>query len=350
MRTEDSARSPDQSAASGGVPCLVHGTRVTTEAGEEPVERLTPGVRLVTPSGGLRPVLWIGRRRINVLRHPHYETVLPVRLRRGAIANGLPRHDLFVSPAQPLLVSGVSIPALHIVNGATIVVDRSLPAVEYIHIELGAAGTLVAEGVPIGCRPAGACRPTFAGGPVVTLYPSLGPLPWGAMPTQHSLPAAMAVRRCLLERAHSLGHALTRDAGLHLLADGRKIQPCIAAGSLYRFVLPEGTSDVHIVSRAGVPAEVDAASCDRRRLGVRLERIVLRGPNRVCVLGADDPALSEGFYPADRVGGRSGRWTDGHASLPPVPAGTNRIDLHVLDAQPAWSWAVPPAAPFNRSA
>jgi hypothetical protein len=190
----------------------------------------------------------------------------------------------------------------------------------------------------------------FAGSPVIALHPNLAPRPWGETTPPDKQPAMTQARRHLLQRAHVLGYVLTREAELHLLADGRKIQPTLAAGSLYRFDLEEPAAEIHIVSRAGVPAEVDAASCDRRRLGVLLERVVLSSADRVCVLGGEHPTLSQGFHAPERFGAGTGRWTDGHATLPPMPPRIVRIDLHVLTSQAAWAWALPPAAPINRSA
>jgi Hint domain len=349
MLINEGAWSVEGSVASGGVPCLVSGTRVQTDTGEKRVEQLLPGSKLVTQSGALRSVQWIGRRKLDPLRQPRPEAVLPICIRRGAIATGLPRRDLYVSPAQPILLPAVAMSALHMVNGATIAVDRSPIVAEYVCIELAEPDILMAEGVPVACFPLVRTHSTFTDSPVVALHPILTPRPWGETPESYRRPAMTEMRRRLLQRAHVLGYVLTREADLHLLADGRKIQPTLAAESLCRFNLEEPASDIRIVSRAGVPAEVEAASCDARRLGVLLERVVLRSPDRVCVLGAEHPTLIQGFHPPERYGAHIGRWTDGHATLP-LPPRVVCIDLHVLTSQAAWAWALPPAAPLNRSA
>ncbi len=62
-------------------------------------------------------------------------------------------------------------------------------------------------------------------------------------------------------------------------------------------------------------------------------------------LPASDPALCDGFHAPEHGLAGIWRWTDGHARLPPLPAGVTRIELYVLGAQPAWARAAPPGAP-----
>jgi hypothetical protein len=57
---------------------------------------------------------------------------------------------------------------------------------------------------------------------------------------------------------------------------------------------------------------MDAASPDRRRLGVGVERIVLGGAGLRVEIGPDCPALREGFHQDEGAH----RWTDGLAHLP----------------------------------
>ncbi|MGA9866649.1 MAG: hypothetical protein WBQ75_09435, partial [Acetobacteraceae bacterium] len=55
---------------------------------------------------------------------------------------------------------------------------------------------------------------------------------------------------------------------------------------------------------------------DDRRLGVAVERIVLRGDTAMDVLAADHEGLARGWWPAERDGTRLWRWTTGEASIP----------------------------------
>ncbi len=103
-------------------------------------------------------------------------------------------------------------------------------------------------------------------------------------------------RRALRQRAEMLGYALDPDPDLHLIVDGEIVRPDMLGACVYRFIVPAGARALAIASRSAVPAEVDAASQDRRRLGVGVERIVLGGAGMRIEIGPDCPALFEGFH------------------------------------------------------
>ncbi len=71
------------------VVCFARGTHILTDTGEVAVEDLREGDRVVTCSATgteTKPVIWIGRRQIDLTRHPSASLVAPVRIRRGAFA------------------------------------------------------------------------------------------------------------------------------------------------------------------------------------------------------------------------------------------------------------------------
>ncbi len=129
--------------------CYRAGTRIATAYGETPVEALRAGDLVRTHAGALRPVAWVGWRRVDCRRHPRPELVWPIRIAAGAFGARLPARDLFVSPDHAIFIAadGVLIPARYLVNGATI---TAMPVawVEYHHVELATHDILLAEGLP----------------------------------------------------------------------------------------------------------------------------------------------------------------------------------------------------------
>ncbi len=79
------------------VTCFAEGTRIATGRGEIPIKDLRPGQLCHTPDG-LRPIRWVGRRRVNCARHPQPRDVWPVRIRAGAFGHHLPQRDLGACP------------------------------------------------------------------------------------------------------------------------------------------------------------------------------------------------------------------------------------------------------------
>jgi len=130
------------------VTCYAPGTRIATPAGEVAVEDLQIGDLVATTSGVAKPVKWIGRRSYSAAAVADAANLRPVVIRKGALAAGLPRHDLVVSPMHALLIDDVFVPAAALVNGVSIVRRETAGAVEYIHVELDQHDVILAEGVP----------------------------------------------------------------------------------------------------------------------------------------------------------------------------------------------------------
>ncbi|MCJ2093110.1 Hint domain-containing protein [Methylobacterium sp. J-072] len=129
-------------------PCYCTGTRILTDRGEVAVEALAIGDVVVTASGQHRPIRWIGNRSYIGRFANTNPTVLPVCVKAGALADGVPSRDLWVSPDHALYLDGVLIPAEHLVNGATIVKADRVESLTYWHIELDSHDVLLAEGAP----------------------------------------------------------------------------------------------------------------------------------------------------------------------------------------------------------
>ena len=131
-----------------GTPCYCPGTLIATQEGEIPVENLQIGTRVQTASGKIRPIRWIGRRAYDPIFTYGNRDVLPILFQKGSLGNNLPRRDLTVSPMHAMFVDGYLIPALHLVNGLSIIQIEKPDQISYIHIELETHDILLAEGAP----------------------------------------------------------------------------------------------------------------------------------------------------------------------------------------------------------
>jgi hypothetical protein len=129
--------------------CFRSGTRILTTRGEVVVEELAPGDRAVSPEGIDFAIKWVGWRHLEISRSVERQTLLPIRIQQDAIAQGVPRRDLFVSPGHGIYLDGMLIPAAALVNGATITQSRDVEEITYYHVELEAHGILLAEGAPV---------------------------------------------------------------------------------------------------------------------------------------------------------------------------------------------------------
>jgi len=254
-------------------------------------------------------------------------TATPVIVRKGALADNVPHHDLRVTKGHAVYLDDVLIPIEFLVNHRSILWDDRAQEVELYHLELDSHDVLLANGAPAesyrddGNRwlfrnansgwdmpPQEPCAPVLTGGPIVD-----------------------AAWRRLLDRAGGPGRMPTTDEpDLHLVADGRRIDGRQTGRGIYRFRLPQGAKQVRVVSRAGVPCEVGLAR-DPRLLGVAVQRIMCWQGPRLRLIEASDAALCGGFHGFEAANGF--RWTDGDASLPETmfdgAAGAVELELHI---------------------
>ena len=132
--------------------CIVSGTNVLTTTGDRKVEDLTIGDLLPTVFGGVRPIQWIGRFPIKKSdpSRPWPRETLPVRIRRSALAPGVPHADLVVTRWHALLIDGLLIPAGNLINGTTIALDEACGAeLDLFHIKLETHDAIYAQGTAI---------------------------------------------------------------------------------------------------------------------------------------------------------------------------------------------------------
>lgn len=154
------------------VSCFVTGTRIQTAQGAIPVESLRIGDRVRTAAGGLEPIRWIGRRRLDLRRHSDPDAVRPIRIAAHAFGPAIPARPLLLSPDHAVFSDGVLIPARHLVNGRSVTVSE-LEHFTYWHVELEHHDVILAEGLPVETYLECGHRADFEGD-VMTLHPRFG--------------------------------------------------------------------------------------------------------------------------------------------------------------------------------
>ncbi|MCJ2070062.1 Hint domain-containing protein, partial [Methylobacterium sp. J-030] len=188
---------PAQPAA----PCYVTGTRIRILRGrtivDVPVERLRVGDLAITASGQPRPIRWIGSRSYPGLSAPQADR--PVRIKAGALADGVPARDLLVSPDHCLWLDGLLVAAGHLVNGTSITRGEAVRDLTYWHVELDSHDILLAEATPAeSFLAAPGVRSGFDG--VGELVESTTPVPYAPRVERHD-PRLDALRERLIRRA-----------------------------------------------------------------------------------------------------------------------------------------------------
>ncbi|MEY8840466.1 Hint domain-containing protein, partial [Cribrihabitans sp. XS_ASV171] len=130
--------------------CFMAGTEIETADGTVTVENLCIGDFVKTADGRIVRVKWIGRQTLLKLFTPG-ERFVPVRVKAGALGDGLPHTDLVLTADHALILDGLAINAGALVNGTTIVHEpiESLPErVTYYHVETEDHDVILANGAP----------------------------------------------------------------------------------------------------------------------------------------------------------------------------------------------------------
>ncbi len=288
-------------------PCFAEGTRILTAHGEIAVEALVVGQAIVTLDGTLRPVQWIGHRRVACGLHPAPHDVQPVRIEPGAFGRGLPTRALVLSPDHSVFVDGALVPVRYLLNGATITQEQR-SEVTYYHVELDQHAVVFADGLPAESYLDSGNRAEFG----ESTHSVIVPLPGHALAVWQNAacaklltdgPALAVLKERLLGIARALGHDLVTDPALHVMADGRRVDG-VQDGAEYRFDLPSGAREIRLMSRTMVPAHMVGSSGDTRLLGIAVLSLTVDGTVQTGA-GAGWYAAEDGL-----------QWTDGAATLP----------------------------------
>ncbi len=290
--------------------CFCIDTFIATPGGQVKVQDLAVGDMVITASGTVRPIAWIGTGQVLATRGKR-GAATPVIVRRGALGPNVPYQDLRVTKGHAFHIVDALIPVEFLVNHRTIEWDDRAQEVKLFHIELETHDVLVANGAPAESYRDDGNRWLFHNANSGWDQPAKEP----CAPVLTGGPAVDAAWRRLLDRAGPRRRApMTEDADLHLIADGVRLDAVSHAGDSFVFRLPAIPESLRIASRSAVPQELGLAR-DARLLGVAVRQIAARKGTRFRTMAARDTALSPGFHDFEADNGF--RWTDGDAAVPP---------------------------------
>jgi hypothetical protein len=299
---------PNNTTISLSPPCFAEGTRILTETGETRVEDLKLGDHLILANGEICPITWIGKRRIGLTRHPRPETVQPIRIAAGALADGLPARDLILSPDHALYLENHLIPAKALLNGHSIAQLNRL-SISYYHIEVTHHAVLLAEGTPAETYLETGNRQAFENSSeaAIILHPDFAQTQReteGCAPFAEAGPIVERVRSGILDRARI---STTNDPALTIrYQNGEAI----------------------ISSRTAIPGYLTADPRDRRILGVKIATLHISGRP----IPLDHPDLTTGWHGLEP----DGCWTDGNAIIPASLLKNSNLVLITLAATLAY--------------
>jgi len=287
-----------------GTPCYCRGARIGTDQGEIEVENLAIGDLVITRSGQVRPIIWIGHRDYDASFAAANPEVLPILIKRDALADGVPKRDLYVSPLHALLIDGTLIPARALINQGSIVKARTGKSVGYFHLELATHDVILAEGAAAETYVDDRNRGMFRNaGEFAELYPDRRHFEAGPSPAVYCAPrcedgpVVAAAQASLAQRAIGLGYPLADTLSVTL------------ALGINRVVIPRGTGTLRLISGHNTPPG------DRRRLGALIRRLFVGG----VAIDLADSRLITGFHPLESHTGVRLRWTDGSGTIRIMP-------------------------------
>lgn len=130
--------------------CFADGTMILTFDGDIPVEHLQTGDLVMTVDHGFQPLRWVHRTSHAWDRVAHDGK--PILIGQGALGEGLPRHDLAVSPQHQILVpvakhpEGALVPAKALTHLPKVHQMQGRRSVTYVHLLFDHHEVIFAEG------------------------------------------------------------------------------------------------------------------------------------------------------------------------------------------------------------
>ena len=147
----------DLTAGSTGVVCFGADAMIETANGPVPAGELKVGDMVLTRDDGYQPLRWVGQRKLDAADFRAHPEFRPIRIRKGALGQGLPESDLILSPQHRILVRSriaermfgkrevlVAAKQLMVTEGINIAED--LDTVTYVHFLFDAHQIVVSNG------------------------------------------------------------------------------------------------------------------------------------------------------------------------------------------------------------
>jgi len=309
-----------------GYICYLPGTLILTTRGEVAIEDLNIGDLLPTLSGQDVPIKWVGIQQF--MGQYASKDASPVRFQVGSLGEGLPKRDLYVSAGHSMKIGDHLVDARLLVNGVTITQRQRSEQLEYYHIDLGEHHCILAEGVWSESYLEWANRESFVNADEfydTHRYHLTNSTFEKCLPhvADYQDPRHAALFESVL--AHIPAERITTDPDLHLLADGKRLDPYEFVPQAFMFRIPLGTQVLRLKSRAGVPCELGLPA-DDRQLGFciySLSSQLQDGAFKVSI-EPHHASLKQGFHESE---GTERRWTDGNALLPNMLLGDGTQDM-----------------------
>lgn len=137
--------------------CFARGTLIKTNDGEKPIESLVVGDFVETMDNGFQPIRWLGCRTLSISELMNKPSLRPIRIKAGALADGVPHRNLVVSPQHRILVRSkiakrmfakteVFVAAKHLIGLAGVEIAKDLQSVTYFHAMCDNHEILMANG------------------------------------------------------------------------------------------------------------------------------------------------------------------------------------------------------------
>jgi hypothetical protein len=137
--------------------CFAAGTRIAVPGGCREVEALRPGDLVLTRDDGYQPIKWIGASLYDHVALRRTPKLRPIRIRAGALGDGMPRHDLLVSRQHRVMIRSriaermfgaleIFVPAIKLVGAEGIAIASDAAEVRYFHLLFEAHQVVLSNG------------------------------------------------------------------------------------------------------------------------------------------------------------------------------------------------------------